>query len=752
MLGAAEPMFRSALSARLLRLARWLRTGKPARAWTRRDGSNRSLGRRLASLMALGGVVTVLLAGMGMFGLAASNESLRTMYEERMVSVRDLSAMEGLILTNRLLLQTAISAVHLHGEPAQSPARVMDSDIAMASADAIDKNRSIATDLWRSYTDRPLTPRETALANGISLTRKRYLATALSPAVTALRTGDYAAAMLIAGKETVDFEALKPQLEALIALQFEMANAAYQTGLQRYHRTRLATLGALAIAMLIMVWLGWRLICSIARPLERVIDTFRQISLGRYDSPIQIDGSDEISEVMRALKTMQTKLGVDEAALHQLAFYDPLTKLPNRLLLRDRLQLAQSVSARNGLYGALLMLDLDNFKIINDTMGHDIGDALLVEMALRIKGCLRQVDTVARLGGDEFVVMLVDLSADPGQAAIQAESIGENILQAIRQPCMLFDRSQRNSASIGIALFLNHSTSIKDLLKRADLAMYQAKSHGRDTQRFFDPEIQTALESRLELEAELRLALPGNQLELFYQIQVDNTRQVLGAEALLRWRHPRHGLVQPSDFIPIAEESGLIVPIGEWVLRAACEQLKRWEASPLTAQLMLSVNVSARQFGQPDFVAMVCEVMLQTGIDAQKLKLELTESVVLNNVQDTVSKMKALNEQGLHFSMDDFGTGYSSLSQLNKLPIAQLKIDRSFVNDIVNNRHDAVIVQTIIGMANNLGVAVIAEGVETEQQRALLEQLGCATYQGYLAGMPLPLREFEELAIGVMAA
>ncbi len=442
-----------------------------------------------------------------------------------------------------------------------------------------------------------------------------------------------------------------------------------------------------------------------------------------------------------------TELKAQAAHIEQLAFYDSLTGLPNRSLLRDRLQRALSVSTRNHLYGAVLMIDLDNFKRLNDTRGHDVGDRLLVEVALRIQSCVRRTDTVARLGGDEFIVILVDLSPDEAQAALQAERVGEKILAAISQSYMLASQLHHPSASIGLCLFLGQNAMIEDLFKRADISMYQAKSSGRNALRFYDPQIQDSLEARMALETELRDALPGNQLKLYYQIQVDNTHGVLGAEVLLRWEHPEHGLVPPDQFIPIAEESGLIVPIGEWVLRTACEQLKVWAASPVTETFLLSINVSARQFRQPDFVAVVSKILTQTGINPQRLKLELTESLVLHNIVDTIDKMKVLNRQGIHFSMDDFGTGYSSLAHLTRLPIQQLKIDRSFVRDIASNHNDAVIVQTIIGMANNLGLAVIAEGVETEEQRACLERFGCLTYQGYLWGKPMPLREFEELAL-----
>nr|MDP2190628.1 EAL domain-containing protein [Rhodoferax sp.] len=543
-----------------------------------------------------------------------------------------------------------------------------------------------------------------------------------------------------------------PDLQALDQLQFKASHEAYLNGVIRFENMRLLAFGALGVAILIMSWLGLILTTSIVNPLKQVIAIFKKISHGQYDAPITIEGRDEISQVLRALKEMQTKLGADQAAIHQLAFYDPLTKLPNRRLLRDRLQQALSVSTRNHLYGAVLMLDMDNFKNINDSRGHDVGDRLLVEIALRTQSCVRQADTVARLGGDEFVVMLLDLSPDEAQAALQARAVCEKIMAAINQPCMLENQLHHSSASIGLCLFLGQNSSLDELLKRAESSMYQAKNSGRNALRFYDPQIQAALETRMALESELREALAGNQLELHYQIQIDSAQGVLGAEVLLRWQHPQRGLVFPDQFIPIAEESGLIVPIGEWVLRTACEQLKVWASNPATENLLLSVNVSPRQFRQPDFVAVVDKILAQTGVNPQRLKLELTESLVLHNIADTIDKMTALNQHGIYFSMDDFGTGYSSLARLTKLPIQQLKIDRSFVNNIVSNHLDAVIVQTIIGMANNLGVAVIAEGVETEEQRACLERFGCLSYQGYLYGKPVPLHEFEKLAMQAIVA
>ncbi|MDP1657815.1 MAG: EAL domain-containing protein [Methylotenera sp.] len=432
-------------------------------------------------------------------------------------------------------------------------------------------------------------------------------------------------------------------------------------------------------------------------------------------------------------------------AIHHLAYYDPLTDLPNRRLLRDHLDLALSNSARNQHYGAVLMVDLDNFKLINDTKGHAVGDLLLVEVAHRLKSCVREADTVARLGGDEFVILLESLSKDLSHAAIQAEVVSKKILKVINQPFLIAGYELYSSLSIGISLFTLPVATTEEMLKRSDAAMYQAKFAGRNTIRFFDPDVHATLEKRLKIEAELRQALPENQLKLNYQAQVDHQSNVLGAEALLRWEHPQHGLVPPNEFIPLAEESELILLIGEWVLYTACLQLKKWESNPLTQDLILAVNVSARQFGQPNFVLEVCRVLEETKVRASHLKLELTESLVLQNVASAIEKMEALKLLGIRFSIDDFGTGYSSLSYLTKLPISQLKIDRSFVSRIDTDKNDAVIAQTIIGMANTLGFNVIAEGVETEAQRLCLENYGCPSYQGYLFSKPLPLMEFESL-------
>lgn len=436
-----------------------------------------------------------------------------------------------------------------------------------------------------------------------------------------------------------------------------------------------------------------------------------------------------------------------EEQIHQLAFYDPLTKLPNRRLLIDRLHHTMASGTRNKAYSALLFIDLDNFKTLNDTKGHDVGDMLLIEVAQRLKACVRGGDTVARLGGDEFVVMTVNLSDEAELAAAQAKAAGEKIRESVSQSYRLRNFEYHSSCSIGVSLFRANDVSVDDLLKRADTAMYEAKTAGRNTLRFFDPTMQAVLEDRVKLEADLRHALAQHQFDLYYQIQVNASNHSIGAEVLLRWMHPVRGVVLPEEFITLAEETGLIVPIGRWVLETACAQIKSWEINPLASQLQIAVNVSALQFHQPGFVEQVREVLKMTGADPTRLKIELTESVVLNNINDAIVKMDELKKLGVRFSMDDFGTGYSSLSYLTQLPLDQLKIDQSFVRNIGTKHTDAVIIQTIIGMANSLGIEVIAEGVETEAQHEFLRHAGCQAYQGYLFGNPVSLIEFGKVVL-----
>ena len=438
-----------------------------------------------------------------------------------------------------------------------------------------------------------------------------------------------------------------------------------------------------------------------------------------------------------------------EGEINRLAFFDSLTSLPNRRLLLDRLQHALATSARSGRHGAIMFIDLDNFKVINDTKGHDCGDLLLVEIARRLQSCVREGDTVARLGGDEFVVMLEDLGSQAEHAAAQAEEVGEKIRVAISQPCLVKECKFHSTASVGVNLFIGRETTAETLLKYADIAMYQAKGSGRNAVRFFDPGMQAVLEARMTMESDLRRALAERQFSLYYQAQIDDAGRILGAEALVRWIHPQRGMVSPAQFIPIAEESSLILDIGHWVFETACRQLALWGSDEQKCNLSLAVNVSARQFKLADFVDRVAAVIETHRIDPSRLKLELTESVVLDDLDDIVTKMHALKALGIGLSMDDFGTGYSSLSHLKQLPLDQLKIDRSFVRDIVTDPNDAVMVQTIIDMAHNFRLNVIAEGVESEAQLDFLKRHGCMAYQGYLFSKPVPVEEFEALLGGL---
>lgn len=441
-----------------------------------------------------------------------------------------------------------------------------------------------------------------------------------------------------------------------------------------------------------------------------------------------------------------SKLKHAEEKIHQLAFFDQLTGLPNRVLLIDRVRQALNASARHKSYGALLFIDLDNFKTLNDSLGHDVGDLLLKTAAQRILTCVRAEDTVARFGGDEFVVLIANLGTQRAKAAaLQAEAIGEKILRSFTEAFRLDVYDYPCTPSIGVTLFSPKESNVDELLKRADLAMYDAKTAGRNGLRFFDPGMQTMISTRAALETDLREDIKKEALLLHYQPQVDHRGRLIGAEALARWPHVRRGMVSPSEFIPVAESAGLILPLGALMFKTACRQLASWSSDPATERLSIAINVSALQMRQKNFVEEACAIIKQTGANPHRLKIELTESTLVSNVNDVISKMGKLKAIGVSFSLDDFGTGYSSLSYLKRLPLDQLKIDRSFVKDVLVDPNDAAIARMIIALSRSLGLSVIAEGVETEEQYAFLARYGRLNYQGYLFGRPLPPGDFERL-------
>jgi len=482
---------------------------------------------------------------------------------------------------------------------------------------------------------------------------------------------------------------------------------------------------------------------------------FRELELQRLDADgnpywVTISGTPMFDElgVFRGYRGIgrdisKRKLAEDET--QRLAFYDTLTGLPNRRLLVDRVRRAQATSARNRRYCALMFIDLDNFKDLNDTMGHDVGDLLLNQVGNRLLSCIREVDTAARFGGDEFVVMMEDLSESDTEAAAQAEVVAEKILGRLSQPYALVGREHNSTPSIGVTLFCGADPAVDDLLKRADLAMYQAKEAGRSTWRFFDPQMQRAVLARAALHADLHRGIEQQEMLLHYQPMVDQQGSIVGYEALLRWNHPERGLILPGQFMALAEQSGLILQIGQWVLDEACRQLAQWSTMPDMCHTVLSVNVSARQFRQHGFTDQVLIALEQSGAEAGRLKLELTEGVLLANVEDAIRKMNVLRGHGVRFVLDDFGIGYSSLNDLKRLPLDQIKIDQSFVRDVLFDSSDAAIARTILALAERLELAVVAEGVESDAQHQFLLSHGCHVFQGYLFGRPLPLPDRAQL-------
>lgn len=456
------------------------------------------------------------------------------------------------------------------------------------------------------------------------------------------------------------------------------------------------------------------------------------------------NGKGDIDSVVLVSRDI-TERKAKDVEIENLAFYDSLTNLPNRRLLLDRLRQALARLARTDSNGALMFIDLDNFKGLNDTLGHAVGDILLQQVAARLLLCVRENDTVARLGGDEFVVMLEDLDKEPVDAASKAELIAEKIHATLNKPYLLGDYEHTSTPSIGVTLYGKQAEDMDEILKRADLAMYQAKTAGRNAIRFFDAEMRARVLAQIALEADIRDGLNKDQFLLYYQAQIGTDGRISGAEALIRWQHPIRGLILPAEFVSLAEDSGLILPLGNVIMEIACRQLAAWASEPSMRDLSLAVNVSARQFLSVNFVGQVLGIIKQTGANPAHLKLELTESLFVSNVDEIIAKMSALRRIGVKFSLDDFGTGYSSLSYLKRLPLDQLKIDQSFVRDLLTDANDVAIARTIVGLAESLGLSVIAEGVETEGQRECLAQQGCHAYQGFLFSKPLSIDGFENL-------
>ena len=492
----------------------------------------------------------------------------------------------------------------------------------------------------------------------------------------------------------------------------------------------------ITIASLITFALGR----DLAGALKRLSMRVTRVAKGALDDEIpEVERGDEVGEMARALLVLRdTSREAVELRL------DQLTGLPNRKQFMDRLRQAIAVSARSQHYGGLLFVDMDRFKAVNDNYGHDAGDQLLREVAQRLSACVRAGDTVARLGGDEFVVVVIEVGEEEKDAASIVEGIGVSILADLNKTFQLGSFTHSISASVGLTMFKGDGASAEELLKQADLAMYRSKETGRNACHFFDPNMEATVRQRAALEADLQLALVGREFQLFYQPQIGGNGEIEGAEALIRWNHPQRGLILPDEFIPLAEETGLILELGHWALIAACKQLAKWAQQSDMAQLKISVNVSIRQFQHDDFVGLLIAAVEETGADPCKLELELTESLLVKDVDAIIEKMLTLREIGVGFSLDDFGTGYSSLSYLKRMPLDQLKIDQSFVREVLTDSNAAAIAKTVVALAHALGLEVIAEGVETAGQRVFLANSGCDSYQGYFYSRPLPLASFEQ--------
>lgn len=547
-----------------------------------------------------------------------------------------------------------------------------------------------------------------------------------------------------------DFSVFSSRIVTLLSERSRERNReqseALQSGLMQAVFIGLVMLALLLAVIYLLVRRTSSQMLDLADALSALTETDQpDLALPRIEEMYR-DESGELGRIAGTLLTFRDAIERRQQAekeAFQLAFYDPLTGLPNRRLLLERLKLAVSINERLDGQIGILLLDLDAFRTINDTRGHAAGDALLVCVANRLREVLTDGETVARLGGDEFAIMVESLRGQPDHVLRNLERRAVRVVGMLARPCLLDKEEVFITASIGITLLDHDHEHPEDAIKHAETAMYHAKESGGNTYRFFDPEIQIRLENRVALENALRQSIDHQQLELHYQIQVDDTDRITGVEALLRWAHPDWGLMPPAEFIPLAEESGLIVPIGLWTLQTACRQLATWSVQPARQDLTIAVNVSARQFKQADFVDQVRATLDQTGANPRQLKLELTESTILEDIEAAIVRMHELRTLGIRFSMDDFGTGYSSLQYLKRLPLDQVKIDQSFVRDILSDANDLVIVKTIVAMSHALGLQVIAEGVENREQRDTLLANGCRDFQGYLFGRPTPLAALE---------
>jgi diguanylate cyclase (GGDEF)-like protein/PAS domain S-box-containing protein len=457
---------------------------------------------------------------------------------------------------------------------------------------------------------------------------------------------------------------------------------------------------------------------------------------------IELGGDNYILALARDISLRKEQ----EAKIHHLAYYDALTGLPNRSLFLDRLHQVLAKSIRHDQQSALLFMDLDRFKTINDSLGHDIGDELLIEISDRLKEMMRDEDTVARLGGDEFVVILPELATNTEPAALNARRITNRILESLAEPIHVGEHTLHISASIGIRLFPDANLDAKSILKQADTALYRAKAGGRNTFHFYRPSMQLLADQHLEMEKALHTSLQNNELYLHYQPQVNQNFQIVGAEALLRWQHPKQGFIPPDQFIPLAEETGLILPIGKWVMYQTCAQLAQWQKDNLCPEnFRLAINISAKQFEHASFIDQLTDIVQSTGVNPNLLELELTESVLISNLDNTIAKMELIRDMGIALSIDDFGTGYSSLKYLKRMPINQLKIDKSFIVDLLTDSNDRAITETIIAMASHLQMEIIAEGVEDADVMEQLLALGCNQFQGYYFSRPVAADNYTEL-------